>query len=45
MNVGVINEEKILYLFTVGLFGFGWIIDMIRIAAGAFTGCYGQQLR
>lgn len=26
-----------LYLFTAGLFGIGWIADMIRIAAGKFV--------
>lgn len=26
----------ILYLFTAGLFGIGWIIDIIRIATGSF---------
>ena len=26
----------ILYLFTLGLFGVGWIVDIILIAAGAF---------
>jgi TM2 domain-containing membrane protein YozV len=26
----------ILYLFTFGLFGFGWIVDIILIAMGSF---------
>ncbi|MDE7434449.1 MAG: TM2 domain-containing protein [Lachnospiraceae bacterium] len=26
----------VLYLFTMGLFGFGWIIDIILIATGKF---------
>ncbi len=26
----------ILYLFTLGLFGFGWLVDIIRIAVGTF---------
>ena len=26
----------ILYLFTMGLFGFGWIFDIIMIATGSF---------
>ncbi len=26
----------ILYLFTYGLFGFGWIIDIILILCGSF---------
>ncbi len=34
----------ILYLLTVGLFGIGWLIDLIRIAAGTFTDNYGQRL-
>ena len=29
--------KGILYLFTAGLFGFGWIVDMIRIATGKFV--------
>ena len=32
----------ILYLFTFGLFGFGWLVDVIRIAVGTFkdkNGC------
>lgn len=29
--------KGMLYLFTVGLFGFGWIVDMIRIATGKFV--------
>ena len=28
----------LLYLFTGGLFGFGWLIDLIRIALGKFPG-------
>ena len=27
----------ILYLFTGGLFGIGWLIDLIKIATGKFT--------
>ncbi len=34
----------ILYLFTVGLFGIGWIVDMIRISAGTFTDSSGYPL-
>jgi restriction system protein len=26
----------ILYLFTCGLFGIGWVIDLVRIATGKF---------
>lgn len=29
--------KGILYLFTAGLFGIGWLIDMISIALGKFT--------
>ena len=34
----------ILYFFTMGLFGFGWIIDIIRIATGSFTDNRGIRL-
>ena len=27
----------ILYLFTGGLFGIGWLIDLVKIATGKFT--------
>ena len=27
----------LLYLFTCGLFGIGWVIDIIMIITGAFT--------
>ena len=33
----------LLYMFTLGLFGIGWFIDIIRIACGTFRdrqGCY-----
>lgn len=35
----------ILYLFTGGLFGIGWIIDIIKIASGTFTDGAGVALR
>ena len=35
----------ILYLFTLGCFGFGWLIDMIRIACGVFTDSRGYYLK
>lgn len=35
----------ILYLFTCGLFGIGWVVDIIRIAMGSFTDCFGLPLR
>lgn len=34
----------ILYLFTVGLFGFGWIIDAIVILCGSSTDKWGRKL-
>ena len=27
----------VLYLFTGGLFGIGWLIDLVKIANGKFT--------
>lgn len=35
----------ILYLLTMGLFGIGWIVDIIRIAGGSFTDSYGWELK
>lgn len=35
----------ILYLCTGGLFGIGWLIDIIMIACGSFTDEAGFQLR
>ncbi len=34
----------ILYIFTMGLFGFGWIIDCISILIGSFRDKAGQPL-
>lgn len=34
----------ILYLFTVGLFGFGWLIDIILIAVGSFKDKHGLRI-
>ena len=34
----------ILYLFTMGLFGIGWIIDIVRIATGTFRDVFGRPL-
>lgn len=35
----------ILYLLTCGVFGIGWVIDIIMIATGAFTDNVGMPLR
>ena len=35
----------ILYLFTCGLFGFGWLIDLILIACGSFKDSAGLPLK
>lgn len=35
----------ILYLFTLGLFGIGWIVDIIRILVGSFYDRYGRRLQ
>lgn len=35
----------ILYLFTGGLFGIGWIVDIIRIAAGSYTDSHGLPIK
>lgn len=35
----------ILYLFTAGFFGIGWIIDIIRIATGSFRDEFDLPLR
>lgn len=34
-----------LYLFTVGLFGFGWFIDIFRILGGGFKDSHGIPLK
>lgn len=33
-----------LYLFTMGLFGIGWIIDIVRISTGTFHDAFGFPL-
>ena len=35
----------LIYLFTVGVFGLGWLYDIVRIAAGSFTDADGRRLR
>lgn len=35
----------ILYLITGGIFGIGWIVDLIMIAVGSFKDKYGLQLK
>ena len=35
----------LLYFFTTGLFGIGWIIDIIRIICGSFTDSDGLILK
>ena len=34
----------ILYLFTVGLFGIGWVIDLLVIVSGSSTDRWGRKL-
>ncbi len=33
-----------LYLFTIGLFGIGWIVDICRIYANCFNDQYGRKI-
>lgn len=35
----------VLYLFTGGLFGIGWLVDLIKIATGKFTDKNGNVIR
>lgn len=35
----------VLYLFTGGLFGIGWIVDIVRIATGSYTDSRGLPIR
>lgn len=34
----------LLYLFTVGLFGIGWLVDIFRICANRFNDRYGRKI-
>ena len=35
----------VLYLFTGGLFGIGWLVDLIKIATGKFTDKNGNVIQ
>lgn len=35
----------ILYIFTAGLFGIGWLVDIIMILCGSFTDKFGAPLK
>ncbi len=35
----------VLYLFSYGLFGVGWIVDLVKIISGSFTDKYGLPLK
>ena len=37
--------KGILYIFTAGLFGVGWIVDLVRIATGKFTDAQNLPLK
>lgn len=39
------KRTGVLYLCTLGLFGFGWIIDVLRITVGCFTDIDGTILK
>lgn len=38
------TSSAVLYLFTFGLFGIGWIVDIIMIVTGAFRDRHGYHL-
>lgn len=35
----------ILYLFTFGFFGFGWVLDIFMVASGSFTDKAGRFVK
>ena len=35
----------ILYLFTMGLFGIGWFIDLVKILLGSYTDKFGLPIK
>ncbi|HPS41044.1 MAG TPA: DUF4236 domain-containing protein [Anaerolineaceae bacterium] len=37
--------KGLLYFFTVGLFGIGWLVDIFVILSGSFRDAAGNQLR
>ena len=39
------NSSGLLYLFTMGIFGFGWFIDIFLIATGNFKDEFGLKLK
>lgn len=39
------NRTGFIWLFTVGAFGIGWIMDLIQIATGTFKDDYGFVLK
>lgn len=38
------SGSGLLYLFTMGLFGIGWLVDIVAIIIGGFTDKYGYRL-
>ena len=39
------SVSGLLYLFTMGLFGIGWFVDIIAIITGGFTDKHGYKLQ
>ena len=42
---GYFQAYRNMMLFTGGLFGIGWIVDIIRIAAGSYTDSHGLPIK